>query len=33
MYKDTGAAWILARSGEVPTHSVPGEHQANGEIL
>jgi predicted glutamine amidotransferase len=33
MYKDTGAAWILAHNGELPAYAVSGGHEANEEML
>jgi hypothetical protein len=32
-YKDTGAAWVLARNGEVPPNAVPGGNEADGQTL
>jgi hypothetical protein len=32
-YKETGAAWILARNGEIPPNAVPGGHEANGQTI
>jgi hypothetical protein len=30
-YRDCGAAWVLARNGEIPHDAVPGGHEANGQ--
>lgn len=33
LYRDTGAAWILAQHGEIPPNAIPAGHEADGRAL